>query len=428
MLRILLIVMLLFTGRADARGYNVPMPSDFEQVDVYLLTVARGPQVYALYGHTILRVVDRRTGGDFNFNWGIFDFRSDNFVWNFYIGNLNYQLAVTDFYSLVDHYRSYEKRGIIQDKINLTAKQKEVLLKRLVWNAKPENIFYQYDQFRDNCSTKPRDYLDEAVGGKISELFSNRQATVNFRHHIRENASPVWWVDVGLDTVSNKMLDVPVSNWQEMFLPGRLRELLAVMPAWDDNGNVIPGKNFLEGGELIVDIPEPANKVDPYYVIALISGLLIALSSLYVLSGVLKDAPPGTRGRKHYVVLGAALLLFSTWNAFWGTAMTFNWIFSRYPEVQANNLLLLYWPVDWLFVLLGFFYLIKGRPVSAYSKGGKLVITLGLLHMAAIVVAALLYAAGVIMQNILPHLVLGGVPGILLYWVLLRFGVARRQV
>jgi hypothetical protein len=420
-------MMLLLTvpGKADARGYRIPMPTDFDQVDVYLLTVGRGPTVYALYGHTILRVVDRSNNADNNFNWGIFDFRSDNFVWNFYVGNLNYQLAVTDFHYVVDHYRNYEQRGMIQDKINLTNKQKETLLKRLIWNGHPDNIFYQYNQFLDNCATKPRDYIDEAIGGKIKELYANRPAGVNLRHHIRFNASPVWWVDVGLDTVSNKMLDMPATNWQEMFLPGRLRELLAVMPAYDDEGNTIPGKNLLEGAEVIIDIPDPPNAVDPYYVIGLISGLGIVLASLFVLSGTMRDAPPASRSRASYAVLGMALVAFGLWSAFWGTAMTFNWVFSRYPEVQANRLLFLYWPLDWLLALLGFWYMVKGRPFPGLTKRGKIMVSLGILHMAGIATAAVLYGVGAVDQNILPHLLLAGVPGLLLYWVVLRAGLTR---
>lgn len=427
MRRILLLIMLILTvsGKAEARGYRIPMPTDFDQVDVYLLTVGRGATVYALYGHTILRVVDRSNNADNNFNWGIFDFRSKNFVWNFYVGDLNYQLAVTDFHYVIDHYRNFEKRGMIQDKINLTNKQKETLLKRLIWNGHPDNIHYQYNQFLDNCATKPRDFLDEALGGKIKELYGDRPARVNLRHHIRFNASPVWWVNVGLDTVSNKMLDLPTTNWHEMFLPGRLRELLAVMPAFDDDGNSIPGKNLLEGAEVIIDIPDPQDQVDPYYVLALVSGLMVVFASLVVLSGSLRDTPPASRSRLPYVSLGAVLLLYGLWSAFWGTTMSFNWIFSRYPEVQANMLLLLYWPLDWFLVGLGIWFLIKGRPIPGFGKRGKLAITLGILHMAGISAAALLYGSGLILQNILPHLLLAGVPGLLLYWILIRVGITR---
>jgi hypothetical protein len=416
---------LFIWGSAYGRGVVPKMPSDFDQVDVYLLTVKRGDAVYALYGHTILRVVDRVSGADYNFNWGIFDFRAKDFVWKFYIGDLNYQLAITDFYSLVDHYRVIEKRAVIQDRINLTNLQKQTLMRRLIWNAEPENIFYQYNQFSDNCSTKPRDYLDEALAGKIREFYGTRVSSENFRSHIRRNASPSWWVELGLDTVSNNLLDAPITNWQEMFLPQNFRELLLELPAFDDQGHAIAGKNLLEEHELIIDLPEPAQRVDPYYLIALAFGFMTVSCAVFTLNGMFKDGPPKSSGQGIFVLLGVVLLLFGLWNSIWGTLMTFNWIFSRYAEVQANALLLLYWPFDWFWVLLGLFFVVKRRRLSAHAPGGKIAISLGLLHMTCITIAAILCITKVITQNIFPHLLISGLSGMLIYWLVLRIGLNR---
>jgi len=416
---------LFLWNSAYGRGIVPKMPSDFDQVDVYLLTVKRGEAVYALYGHTILRVVDRVTGADYNFNWGIFDFRAKDFVWKFYVGDLNYQLAITDFYSLIDHYRIIEKRAVIQDRINLTNAQKQTLMRRLIWNAEPENIFYQYHQFSDNCSTKPRDYLDEALAGKIREFYASRVSTENFRHHIRLNSSPIWWVELGLDTVSNNLLDAPISRWQEMFLPMKFRELLLELPAFDDQGHAIEGKNLLEQHELIIDLPEPKQKIDPYYVVALLFGFMTVFCAVFTLSGMFKDGPPKSRGPGIFVLLGTMLIIFGLWNSIWGTILTFNWIFSRYAEVQANALLLLYWPLDWLWVLLGLFFVVKRRNLSAHAPGGKIAISLGFLHMAFITGAAALSLSSVITQNIFPHLLVASFSGMTIYWLVLRIGLSR---
>ena len=421
----LCLISLFFWGSAYGRGVVPKMPSDFEQVDVYLLTVKRGAAVYALYGHTILRVVDRTSGADYNFNWGIFDFRAKDFIWKFYIGDLNYQLAITDFYSLIDHYRVVEKRGVIQDRINLTNLQKQTLLRRLIWNAEPENLFYQYNQFADNCSTKPRDYLDEALGGKIREFYGDRVSSDNFRHHIRRSSSPAWWVEVGLDTVSNNMLDAPITNWQEMFLPKNFRDLLLELPAFDDEGHAIQGKNLLEQHELIIDLPDPPQRTDPYYVIVLVFGLMTVFSAIFTLNGMFKDGPPKSRGGGIFVLLGVVLFFFGLWNGVWGTLMTFNWLFSRYAEVQANTLLLLYWPVDWFWALLGLFFVVKRRQLSAHAPGGKIAISLGILHMVSIMVATILCLTDVITQNIFPHLLIAGLSGTTLYWLVLRIGLTR---
>ena len=37
-----------------------------------------------------------------NFNWGIFDFRDPTFAWKFYLGDLDYMMVITDYWSLVE--------------------------------------------------------------------------------------------------------------------------------------------------------------------------------------------------------------------------------------------------------------------------------------------------------------------------------------
>ncbi len=424
---LLLFCSFLIWGTAFGRGVIPKMPTDFDQVDVYLLTVKRGDAVYALYGHTILRVVDKSTGSDYNFNWGIFDFRAKDFFWKFYIGDMNYQLAITDFYSLIDHYRIVEKRAVIQDRVNLTNAQKQTLMKRLIWNAEPENVFYQYNQFTDNCATKPRDYLDEALGGKIRDFYAARVSTENFRHHIRKNSSPSWWVELGLDTVLNGLLDAPITNWQEMFLPANFREFLLELPAYDDQGKAIQGKNLLEQHELILDIPEPKQNIDPYYIVVLVFGLMTFLCAVFTLSGMFKDGPPKDRNQGVFILLGVVLFVYGLWSSIWGTLIALNWLFSRYPEFQANTLLLLYWPVDWFWVLLGIFFVAKRRQLSAHAPGGKIAISFGFLHMACITIAAILCLTDVITQNIFPHLLIAGLSGMTIYWLVLRIGLSRGE-
>ena len=45
----------------------------------------------------------------------------------------------------------------------------------LEWNERPENRFYHYDYYRDNCSTRVRDALDRALGGAIRGRYRQRR-------------------------------------------------------------------------------------------------------------------------------------------------------------------------------------------------------------------------------------------------------------
>ena len=138
----------------------------------YLITVDVGDMVWDNFGHTALRVYDENTNTDTVFNWGVFDISGGVgvFSWNFFKGIMNYRLATNTPSQEFAMYRE-QQRTVWQDKLNLNNPQKEILYRRLMWNLEPENVEYAYQYFFDNCTTKVRDYLDEALAGKISRQY-----------------------------------------------------------------------------------------------------------------------------------------------------------------------------------------------------------------------------------------------------------------
>jgi hypothetical protein len=424
--------LLVTASSARAEGEFIPpWPEDFNKVEMSLLTIGRGPQPHALFGHTILRVQDPERKLDMNFNWGIFDFLAPGFALKFYKGDLDYQLAISSFASNVKHYRNFEKRSMLQERLELTLKQKEALYRRLVENAQPENLFYKYSQFRDNCATRLRDHLDAVLGGKVREFFFNRPSPATFRWHIRANAEPAWWVYLGLDTVSNDWLDKPITNWDEMFLPGSMQKYLRQMPAFDDDGNPIPGKNLLTGAEMIIDLPEPAPKTSPYVWIALVLGVpTLALSALFVTTSVPSWRPRSLARdwrRPAVVAFGLLSVVLGLWSGVLGTILTANWIVSSYGELKHNANLWLFWPTDWLYVAYGV-YLIKHRspPVAPVSSWWlKAVGWATRAHLVALVVALLLALSGVIRQDILAIWASSGLALGAFYLTVTRFGTLR---
>jgi hypothetical protein len=424
------LILLLLLGFAPARAQGVfvpPMPKDFEKVDVYLLTVGRGAQVHALFGHTILRIVDRVTRQDYNFNWGIFNFDSPAFAWTFYRGDLDYQLAIMRFPDMIDHYRDYEQRSVIQDRINLTTAQKQALMTRIIENTKPENVFYKYFQFRDNCATRVRDHLDAALGGRLREYFAPRRSPVVFRDHIRRNAAPIWVVGLGLDYLSNSMLDRPIGPWDEMFLPGAFRQHLLDAPAFGDDGEPLPDVNLLSSHQILVDKPEPPLGNDVNYWIALTLGIPTLIASVLALLHPSCGLPvPEPRARLAHRALGAASLLFGLWSSTWGTTMFLNWAVSYYDELQHNALLLVMFPVDWLFVAYGVSLLRSGQLRA--GKLGHVVRALSLLHLVGIAALTLAWVTGLTSQNVSAPLTTTGLIGLALYATLFRLVPSRPEV
>ena len=394
-----------------AESFVPPMPSDPDKVEISLLTVGRGPQVYALYGHTIIRVIDPLSNLDVGFNWGMFDFAGPAFMWRFYAGDLRYQLAVIDTPTLLDQYRLVERRRVVEEPLNLSKNQKMALMRRLIWNAQPENLAYQYNQFFDNCSTKPRDHIDAVLGGKIKEHYGDRPTPESFRQWIRFGAKPVWWAYLGLDILTNGRLDLPVTAWQQMFLPENLRRYLRDMPAYSDDGHSIPGQSLLGETTVLVDYDEPSPSMDPYFVVA----LMLAAPMI----GVGMTVRHGLRESTIARTIGAMALVFGTWSAIWGTLLLANWVLSGYTELKHSASLWVFWPVDWYFVAYGVKALRAGRRPPRKSFG----IYLSLAHLAGLLILFLLWLAGFVRQDVLPLLASMGTMSMVFCWVFFRLGM-----
>lgn len=409
--------LLLPCSVARSQVRNVPtLPDDPEQVEVFLLTVGRGTQLHALFGHSILRVVDRTRRQDHNYNWGMFDYSSPLFPLTFYRGDLDYQLDVMTFSDLLVHYRDYERRSITQDRLQLTPTQKRALVARLVENAKPQNVFYKYFQFRDNCATRIRDHIDAVLGGRVYKYFASRQSPVVFRDHIRRNAAPVWFVALGLDYLSNSMLDRPIGPWDEMFLPSAMRQHLTEVPAYDDQGLRIPGQNLLTDHQTLLEQPEPSfvTNVDDW--VALLLGLPVAGACLVLLVARTRFRRPEDLSFV-WRLFGLAVTVFGLWSSFWGSLMLLNWCVSYYEELQHNTLLLIMYPIDWLMVVYGLCLLKSGRAIR--GKIERWVCGLSLVHLLSFFVLVLAWVFGLIDQGISAQLAGPGFIGCILYATLL---------
>ncbi len=404
-------------ARAELPPFIPPRPKDYAKVEVYLLTVGRGAQIHSLFGHTFLRVVDTDINLDMNFNWGIFDYADPLFLWKFYVGDLTYRMEVSDFAGLVNHYRNVEKRRVSQEHVNLTTKQKEKLYDRLIWNAQPENVKYEYSQVYNNCATKPRDYLDEAVGGGIKRFYASRFGRDGFRTFIRDGAKQFFWADVGLDMILNSHYDRVVTQWEEMFLPARLRQHLSEIPAFDDAGLPIRDRNLLEASEVIIDLPEPPAATDPYFKLA-----LVFLLPLGLVSGAAFGRYPTRRVTRS---VGLITVVYGLWSSVWGMALVFNWLVSRYPEVKHNAHLFAMWPIDWIFVAFGAKLLFSGTWPASSTFLSRACGLLSRLHVAGILLLVALAAVGIVQQNVTPVIASTGAAGLMLYMLLARRIAAR---
>lgn len=161
------ILLVFLAALAPATGQAQSVLSDEAQIS--LVTILPGTPVYTVYGHSAIRVHDPLLGLDRTYNYGTFDFGNPfTFVAQFAYGKLDYFLSINQPYPrVVEYYWTVEERPIIEQVLNLSPGQRNAIFRFLEWNVRPENAYYRYDFFFDNCSTRIRDVFEDVLGESV---------------------------------------------------------------------------------------------------------------------------------------------------------------------------------------------------------------------------------------------------------------------
>jgi len=211
LLPILFLPFLLVTGSAQ-------ITTD-ESIRISILTCAPGDQLYSIYGHNAIRVIDTNTGTDLVYNSGTFDFNTPGFAIKFMRGKLPYVLSAADYYDFIDEY-NYYKRAVSEQVLYLDPVQKQKIVQFLALNMKPENRAYKYDFFMDNCATRIRDIVDKNVSNfKWDE---SKASTKTFRQIIKEYQKFMPWTNFGIDLIIGSPADKKTNLSEEAFIPDYL--------------------------------------------------------------------------------------------------------------------------------------------------------------------------------------------------------------
>ena len=82
------------------------VPGDSCAMEISLLTCAPGTDLYSLFGHTAIRVLDSRRGMDIVYNYGTFDDSDPMFYIKFMRGIMRYSLSAETYDSFMQEYES----------------------------------------------------------------------------------------------------------------------------------------------------------------------------------------------------------------------------------------------------------------------------------------------------------------------------------
>jgi len=321
---------------------------------VYLLTFGMGDEVWERFGHNAIWIKDRARGTDTTYNWGMFDFNQPGFLRRFLTGDTRYWMEGIDLDVMLRYYRQ-NNRSILAQELNLTPAQRLSLQQYVQLNERPENKYYRYDYYRDNCSTRLRDALDHAVGGQLQTSTVSRLTSGTYRSHTLRLLGS----DVSMYTGANLALGHPadkrLSVWEEMFLPVRMASDLRTVRLTDSTGAQIP---FVRSEMALFTAgraPEPSAPPNyfPWFVAA---GILIA-------AGMIALVRSSEGGSKIAFFLATAIsTLWSLIAGACGVALVIAWGFTRHYFMSRNENLLHLDPLS-----LGLVVLI---PLAVYGRRG----------------------------------------------------------
>ncbi len=247
----LLIILLLLV--APLRAQQVQLSNNAE---ISLLTASPGDELYSVFGHSALRVYDPENKIDLVYNYGTFDFDTPNFYMKFVRGKLLYKLSVVPTEYFLPEYR-FAGRAVFEQVLNLDASQRQDIYDFLMVNSRPENAYYHYDFFYDNCATRIRDlvhYILEPNWPSNQEITDESLAVIKSNLNYEYEYQPVLntggrsfrdllqpflltktWSAFGIDLALGLPADKIATPWHYMYLPDEM--LIAFALARHANGS-----------------------------------------------------------------------------------------------------------------------------------------------------------------------------------------------
>ena len=218
----ILSITLLLSASAFAQ---VPGDASQDTIRIGVATMLPGEIFWERFGHNAIVVDDPGRGEPISYNFGFFDLDEPGFIGRFVRGQMQYQLVALPFARDLAYYRD-TGRGVGIQWLDLEPAQALRLAAALAENAKPQNARYDYDYFTDNCSTRVRDALDMALGGRLRPQLAAHARDNTYRSEAVRLASPAGWMWLGFDLGLGPFADRPLSLWQEAFVPMRLADSL----------------------------------------------------------------------------------------------------------------------------------------------------------------------------------------------------------
>lgn len=209
-------------------GQFEPGPVEAEPPFVEVLTFGVGEVIFEKFGHTAvcLRYHDPNRS-PVCFNYGVTDFDAGSeMVWNFLRSQQQFWVEPSAYYTMIAFYED-EDRDIWVQTLPLTGPEARAIEARLWGDLDERRRFYVYDHFNDNCTTRIRDMIDAATGGRM-RTDSDVRYPLTLRELGHRGLAELPALVAITDFIVGRELDARPTLWQAMFHPDVLRQQLEV--------------------------------------------------------------------------------------------------------------------------------------------------------------------------------------------------------
>jgi len=339
--------------------------------EVWLVTYGPGEIYWQRFGHNGIWIRDEDLGLDHVFNFGFFDFEQKGFLQNFVQGRMLYFVAAEPAQQEFSQYIN-ENRSIRVQRLGLTPTEALNLADYLVNEVQPANRNYLYDYYWNNCSTRVRDALDMALGGRLRNHYESMPARLNMRDQTRRLTIADFWFYLGVELGLGSPVDKAITRWDEFFIPGVLADGMA---EWSDAEDSQDSKVVLEDTMIFTStLPGPPENVSAWWLRYLLVSMAV-LAFAYLLSRRIAWLQANVLARCWLALSGLL-----------GGALIYLWFFTDHAVTQLNLNLLLCNPL-WFLCLFG-------RRLFAVT--GALVLTLGAIAMVMMVLPPGQYTADIL--------------------------------
>ena len=307
-----------------------------------------GDHPFARFGHNALLLEWPNRAAVYNF--GTFAFDGLDGIKDFMAGRFLYWLSLSSLDRTLEFYAS-QNRTLVAQELDLTLEERQRLASDLAKNALPENKYYNYDYYRDNCTTRVRDAVDRALGGALARATTG-SGRFTYREHTERLSADEPWLYFALDLALGPLTDRPTSRYDELWVPDQLEQALASARIERDGVRrpLVIGTRTLVTAERPPARGEPPSRVGWF----LLFGVVLGAACF----GLGDRARTNRLARASFAAISG---LFGLFFGLIGSVLVVFWLFTKHWSAYRNENILLCAPWATLLVVTGI-GLALGRP------------------------------------------------------------------